>query len=373
MIRLRDLVYVVEDFRLQVSLDVAAGEYFVLMGPTGAGKTALVECVAGLRRPTSGRIEIAGRDVTSAEPRRRSIGYVPQDYALFAHRTVRGNIGFGPEVRRWPREEAGRAVREAARLAGIESLLDRRIQGLSGGERQRVALARALAVRPEVLILDEPVSALDESTRQSICRDLQHLQRDLHLTTIHVSHNLEETLSVADRIAVLHGGRLEQDGPLEELLRRPRNEFVARFMRCENIFTAEARAIEGTAEATRARIEDIEFQIPGRHRGTVKFAVRPENLMVRRPDQAFSGQILAAFPVRLARRVDLGACIRLELTGFQSMVAHVPPGEFARLAAGDESHLFAGFAPEGIHVLEQESTGNQEGGARLPWDPGQES
>jgi ABC-type Fe3+/spermidine/putrescine transport system ATPase subunit len=361
MIRLFDLVYTAGTFRLSVSLEIGAGEYFVLMGPTGAGKTACIECVAGLRAPQSGRIELGGRDVTRAEPRARSVGYVPQDYALFMHRTVRGNIAFGPEVRGWPRDEIARAVADSARLLGIEALLDRPIPGLSGGERQRVALARALAVRPAVLILDEPVSALDETTRETVCAELRRVQRSLKLTTIHVSHNVEEAFSVADRAAVMRGGRIEQAAPMAELLRRPRNEYVARFMRGENIFHGAARGPDAAGTGTVVRVDGIDFVVPGRHEGLVAFMVRPEGVLVARPGEAAGAAGAGAAAARLVRAVDRGAYVRLELEGSRRLVAHMAPAAFRRLGLAEGMLLPVGVAPEDIHVLPAPADGGEAG------------
>ncbi|MDI6774843.1 MAG: ATP-binding cassette domain-containing protein [Verrucomicrobiota bacterium] len=354
MIRITDLDYVVGAFRLRITLEVSDGEYFVLLGPTGSGKTAAIECLAGLRRPRSGRIEISGWDATRAEPRRRMVGYVPQDYALFMRRSVRRNIGFGPEVRGRSRAEIGRAVEEAARLVGIEKLLDRRIPGLSGGERQRVALARALATRPEALILDEPVSALDEATRETVCGELRRLQRELKLTTIHVSHNIEEAFSVADRAAVMRNGRIEQVGRMEELLRRPRNEFVARFMRCENVFVGRAIGPGPSPDTTRVRVGDADVIARGRREGAILFVVRPENLAVRWAGLSSAPERdAAALPARLARWVDRGAYVRMELSSFQPLVAHLSAEAFAALMADESSaDLEAVIPPEAIHVLE---------------------
>lgn len=350
MIRLNGLVYAVGAFRLEVSLDIGPGEYFVIMGPTGSGKTALAECLAGLRRPQSGRIEIAERDVTDCEPRHRAVGYVPQDYALFPHRTVRRNLAFGPEVRGWSREMIERAVRESAERTGMEHLLDRRIAGLSGGERQRVALARALAMRPQVLILDEPVSSLDEFTRESVCRELRRLQRDLNITTLHISHNLEEAFSVADRAAVMRDGRVEQVDRMENLLRRPRNEFVARFMRSGNILRGFARG-PGPGESTIMRLEGIEVVVPGTWEGAATLVLRPEHLRIARPGTSPDPAAVCLLTAPVARAVDRGAYVRLELGGPCPLVAHVPPVEFSQLGIAEGGEVRVAVRPESIHVF----------------------
>lgn len=354
MIRMTEVVYSAGNFAMNLSLEIKAGEYVVIMGPTGAGKTAAVECLAGLRQPTSGRIEIAGRDVTRAEPRARSIGYVPQDYALFRHRTVWSNIAFGPEVHGWSRKEIREAVESAARLTGVESLLDRHVHGLSGGERQRTALARALAVKPKVLILDEPVSALDESTRETVCSDLRRLQRELGVTTIHISHNQEEAFTVADRAVIIRNGRLEQAGRMQELLRRPNNAFVARFMRCENFFTGEAIGPASYPDSTSVRTAGGSLEIPGLWTGTISFIVRPENIQLIKPGDPPPRKEALTFPVRIARDIDRGAYVRLELSAFQPLIANIPLPEFITLQTHGTAELRAWIAPTDIHVLNRE-------------------
>ena len=351
MIRVFDLVYTVGAFRLEVSFQIGVGEYFVVMGPTGSGKTAAVECLAGLRRPQSGRIEISGRDVTGSEPRHRSIGYVPQDYALFTQRTVRRNIAFGPEVRGWPSERIRQAILDSARLVGIEHLLERRIQGLSGGERQRVALARALAVQPDVLVLDEPVSALDEVAREQVCSEIRRVQRKLNLTTIHISHNLEEAFSVADRAAVMRNGRIEQTGRMDDLLRRPGSEFVARFMRCENVFHADVRAQDRNGTMTVAQADGIDFLVPSAYQGRVDFMIRPEDLHVARPGHAPEGNRGMVAVAQVVRAVDRGAYVRVELTGTRRLMAHVQPASAREMGLNPGLEVQVSVRPESIHVF----------------------
>ena len=239
MIRVENLCLSVGAFALRrVCLDVGPGEYFVLLGPTGSGKTLLLECLCGLYRLDSGRVVIAGRDVTTAESRHRQIGYLPQDYALFPHLTVRENIAFGLRRAGAARRQLRQQVEQLMEELGLTHLADRRPRGLSGGEKQRVALARALAVRPQVLLLDEPVSALDESTRDDICRLLRKLNRQTGATVLHVCHNFGEMMSVADRAAVIANGRIIQVGTPSEILRRPANLTVAQFVQPGNLLPA---------------------------------------------------------------------------------------------------------------------------------------
>jgi len=232
MIRTEEISFRIGTFHLQrLSINIAKGEYFILLGPPGSGKTIFLECLCGLKKISSGKIYIDEHDVTNIEPRARGIGYVPQDYALFPHLSVEQNIAFGLRIRRCDKTEIQTKITETAELLDIQQLLSRRIHGLSGGEKQRVALARALVLQPKVLLLDEPVCALDEVTRQEVCAQLLSIQRRLGLTTIHISHNLEEAFTVADRAAILNGGILQQVGSLDELVNKPNSDFIARFMR----------------------------------------------------------------------------------------------------------------------------------------------
>jgi ABC-type sugar transport system ATPase subunit len=191
-------------------LTVATGEYAVLMGRTGCGKTTLLEAVCGLRPITSGRIVLLDRDVTQLRPSERGVGYVPQDLALFPTLSVREHLGFALAVRRWPKQQIEQRVGELAALLGIAHLLERYPQGLSGGESQRVALGRALAFGPRVLLLDEPLSALDEETRGDMVTLLRSLQRRTGVTTLHVTHSLTEARRLGDRLFVLDAAGLRE-------------------------------------------------------------------------------------------------------------------------------------------------------------------
>lgn len=196
-----------------VSFTANTGEYAVLMGRTGCGKTTLLEAVCGLKPVRGGRVLLLGRDVTHLPPADRGVGYVPQDLALFPTMTVREHLGFALEVRRWNPAEAARRVDELTELLGLGRLLDRRPQGLSGGEAQRVALGRALAFRPGVLLLDEPLSALDEDTRTGMYGLLRSVQRQTGVTTLHVTHSRAEARALADRLFVFDKGAVREASP----------------------------------------------------------------------------------------------------------------------------------------------------------------
>lgn len=193
-----------------LSFAVAAGQYAVLMGKTGSGKTTILESICGLKPIRAGRIVLHDRDVTLLRPADRGVGYVPQDRALFSTMTVRQHLAFALVVHRWESPAIAERVRELAELLGIAHLLERRPHGLSGGEAQRVALGRALAIRPGVLLLDEPLSALDEETREEMCQLLDTVRRQVNVTVLHVTHNRSEAQRLADRLFTLHHGTIEE-------------------------------------------------------------------------------------------------------------------------------------------------------------------
>ncbi len=244
MVAVRDIRLQAGAFELRgVSLNVDAGEYFVLMGPTGSGKSLLVKCICGLIRPLAGTVTIANVDVTRAEPRHRRVGYVPQDSGLFPHMNVARNLTFPLRVApgrrsRWlggagtmSHKLALTHVAPIIEMLSLAPLLDRSPSTLSGGERQKIAVGRALASNPKLMVLDEPVSALDEPTRRETCRELRRVQQELGVPTIHICHNVAEAEIVADRVGVLLDGRLVQTGALADLLREPAEEGVARLLK----------------------------------------------------------------------------------------------------------------------------------------------
>ncbi|TFH41847.1 MAG: ABC transporter ATP-binding protein [Lysobacterales bacterium] len=347
MIRTEHITYRIGAFSLRdVSVDIARGEYFVLLGPPGAGKTLLLEALCGLRRVESGHLYIDGKDVTQLEPRERMVGYVPQDYALFTHRTVDGNIRFGLDAQGVGRSNANQRVQYIADLLGIAHLLPRTIAGLSGGERQRIALARALVVRPKVLLLDEPVSALDESTRENVCRELRRVQREFNVTTIHVSHHLEEAFSVADRAGILRDGSFQQVDTLHELLRHPVNTFVAGFMRCQNILPAHVVGPADREGWVTVALGQQQFALPGLYSGKVQIVLRPERIMLT-PTSHTPGIRL---PATVQRVVDRGVYTHVELDASFPLVAHV------HQASGDsplapKTEITAVIRPEDVHVI----------------------
>jgi putative spermidine/putrescine transport system ATP-binding protein len=225
---------VVKDF----NLDIGRGEFVSFLGPSGCGKTTVLRMVAGFEEPTAGNIAIGGKDVTRLKPNQRNIGMVFQAYALFPNLTVAQNIAFGLKVAGVSREETDKRVKEMLELISLPHLGDRYPYQLSGGQQQRVALARALAPRPKVLLLDEPLSALDAKVRVSLREEIRSIQKNLGITTIFVTHDQEEALSISDRIVVMYDGKVEQVGTPFEIYNRPSTRFVASFVGTLNILNA---------------------------------------------------------------------------------------------------------------------------------------
>ena len=264
-----------------VTLDVYRGEFLTLLGPSGCCKTTLLRIIAGFETPTSGRVWIAGRDLTSAPPERRPLNMVFQRYALFPHLTVHENMAFGLQLKRAPAPEIAQRVQEALALVRLEGLGDRMPHQLSGGQSQRVALARALVNQPEVLLLDEPLSALDRKIRQQMQEELRAIQAQVGTTFLYVTHDQEEAMAMSTRIALMSHGHIEQLALPEELYRRPSSSFAADFVGDANLL--EGRAVASPAGLT---LEWCGITLPGvqlkglREGERVRFMVRPEAIHV---------------------------------------------------------------------------------------------
>ncbi len=251
-----------------VDLDIAPGEFFSMLGPSGSGKTTVLRIIAGFEQPTEGTVSLAGTNVTRLAPFERDVTTVFQDYALFPHMSVIDNVAYGLRVRGVRRGERRRRAEEALETVRLRGMSTRRPTQLSGGQRQRVALARALVVRPSVLLLDEPLGALDLKLREQMQVELHQIQRDVGVTFVFVTHDQEEALSMSDRVAVFDSGRIVQVAPPRELYDRPATEFVAGFVGTANLLSGEnARRLVGTSDLHTVRPERIQVHSQDRPAG----------------------------------------------------------------------------------------------------------
>lgn len=326
----------------RVSLPVRAGEFVALLGPSGCGKTTLLRSIAGFVQPSAGRILAGGRDITREPAERRGAAMVFQSYALWPHMSVAKTIGYGLVVRGWDKARVAARVEEMLRLLRLEGLGARLPAQLSGGQRQRVALGRALAVDPDILLLDEPMSNLDARVREGVRHELRALQRSLGITAIHVTHDREEAMILADRIVILHEGRIAQQGPPEELWAQPASAYVADFLGATNRLPVMLR--DGVAEGAPG---EAPMSLDPRHvrpPGPATLHFRPEETRLLAPGETLDGLVfhgtvaLSAYPggrwratirigaeevlVDVPDRVAEGAGVRL---GIPAAAAHLFP------------------------------------------------
>lgn len=282
MIELHNLHLQLPGFALQnVQLSVEQGECFALLGPTGSGKSLVLETIAGLVRPTEGRVFVDGHDVTRLAPEERNVGLVYQDHALFPHLSVEENIRFGLRYKRLPRQQSEERFLWLVSLLGLDRLLKRRTERLSGGEKQRVSLARALMVEPKVLLLDEPLSALDPAFREEVRNALKELHQELGITFLLVTHDFSEALYLAQRVGVIRQGQLEQVDRTFKVFQQPATPFVAQFVGMKNIF-------EAVVENGHCRFAGLHCPTPEAHEGfhgKGYAALRPEDARLARPGE----------------------------------------------------------------------------------------
>jgi molybdopterin-binding protein len=360
-LQVTDLWLDLGEFHLRgVNLEVTPGEYFVILGPTGAGKTVLLETIAGLHFPRRGRVLLNGEDVTLVPPERRSIGFVYQDYALFPHLSVAENIAFGLRLRGMGQKAVAQRVDEISRRLSLHSLLQRRPETLSGGEAQRVALARALAIEPSILLLDEPLSALDPETREGLQRELARLHRELGTTTVHVTHDFEEAVALASRIAVMNQGQIVQVGSPEEVFRRPESEFVARFVGVRNIFRGEIfpgdggyrwLALEGAGR------QGLRIAVLTDLSGSVHASIRPEDIVLSR--EPLHSSMRNSFRGRVMGILNRGALIYVTVRvppdgvppGATDFVCAITRPSLEEMGLEEGGEVFISFKASAVHIF----------------------
>ena len=348
MLRIESLSVTLGEFSFRdVSLEVRENEYLVVLGPSGAGKTVLLETIAGIHSPDAGRIFLGDREITDASPRSRSFGMVYQDYALFPHRTVEENIAFGLRQRKVPPDEQRALVAEISALLEVDHLAERYPGTLSGGEQQRVALARALVLRPKVLLLDEPLSALDGPTRERMRVELARVRRLTGTTVIQITHHLEDVFALADRVAIMHEGRIIQVGETADVFLHPADPFVAEFLGIGNIIRGRA-----SAAGRLARIETgggPSFLAVSGVVGDVVATLHAEDVILS--EAPFASSARNCLPGTVTEVVSCGSTVRVVLDAGFPLTALLTRESCRELELGPGSRVYATFKASAVHVI----------------------
>ena len=324
-----------------VSVEIREGEFFTLLGPSGCGKTTLLRLIAGFEMPTDGVILLDGQDITYLPPNKRPVNTVFQSYALFPHLTVAQNISFGLEMLGRPAAEVKSRTAEMLALVKLEAMANRKTSQLSGGQQQRVALARALAPQPKVLLLDEPLSALDLKLRQAMQIELKRLQVETGITFVFVTHDQEEALTMSDRIGVMSNGKLQQVGTPKEIYTRPKNRFVASFI-------GETNFLAATAEGGKVRLASgdvVEFETP--LKGDVTLTIRPEQLRLVAPGEP------GAIGATISNLVYFGTdtYVHLDLADRTELVARVQSPATGDAGLEKGAKIGVRFAPGALQIV----------------------
>jgi spermidine/putrescine transport system ATP-binding protein len=334
-----------------IDLHMPPGEFFTMLGPSGCGKTTTLRMIAGFERPTSGRIVLDGTDVARVPPHKRNVNTVFQSYALFPHLDVAGNVAFGLKYQKLSKDDQARRVGEALELVNLEGFARRKPSQLSGGQQQRVALARALVLRPRVLLLDEPLGALDARLRKNLQVELKALQAELGITFVFVTHDQEEALTMSDRIAVMNQGCVEQAGAPREVYEEPSTVFVADFLGVSNLLAADAVGPDG--DACSVRVGDRTFRASQgavEARGEVKIMIRPERVEIEPHAVAGDNRL----PGVVERSVFLGGSheVHVRVLGgdlVKATVANDGKQLCVALEPGEAVSLY--LPPDGLRVL----------------------
>ena len=318
-----------------VSFSIEAGRYFVLLGPSGGGKTTLLRLIGGFVRPSRGRILLHGRDVSGLPPNQRPTSMVFQSYALFPHMTVEGNVAYGLKLRKLPRPEIRDTVNRMLELTGLSGYNERMPHELSGGQQQRVQLARALVLESDILLLDEPLASLDAKLRNDMCLELKRIQEKVGITFIHVTHNQEEAMTIADRIAIIADGEMVEEGTPREIYQRPVKRFTAAFIGANNLFDGRVTGVGEDRVTVDLGFAEIEVDGPTVAAGAeVWVSIRSELLRLLEPGQGVDGGVQTV-PATYVEQVYLGLTT--------SHLVTLPNGAEVAVRGISEGHGDAGF------------------------------
>jgi molybdenum ABC transporter ATP-binding protein len=328
-----------------INLNIEDNEYFVILGPTGVGKTVILEIIAGLIKPDFGDVFIGEKRITHLPPEERNVGMVYQDYMLFPHLNVEENIVFGLKSRRIKKDEIRSLLNNIVELFRIEHLLTRKTKNLSGGEKQRVALARALITSPQILLLDEPLSALDPQTKEKFIEDLKNLHKQLKTTTIHVTHDFNEAFSLADKIAIMKDGKIIQDGDSKDVFNKPNSDFVARFTGVRNIFRGE---IIKDDSGTYVSVNGLKISVASEKMGNVNISVRPEDILLS--TNPFDSSARNVFPGVIKRIDEQLSVVHITVDIGIPLVVYITRQSLKELNLVENKKIFVTFKASAVHV-----------------------
>jgi len=345
MIEIKNLYKDWEEFSIRdINLKIAKGEYFVLLGPTGAGKTLLLELIAGFHIPDRGGIYTSNREVTQLPPEKKNIGFIYQDYSLFPHLSVKENVKFGLKIRRFKSKEMEKRTSDIMELLQISHLAHRRPNTLSGGEQQKVAIARALVTMPEVLLLDEPLNALDPNHKDSIMDELKRLNKTLNLTMLHVTHDRMEAIALADRIAIMMDGTLRQVGDPYQIFSEPIDEEVAAFVGIENIFCGRSKIENGVAIID---LGEISIEALTDRGGAVKVCIRPEEIIIS--DKKFGSSARNHLEGKVTKVSERYPMMKLTVDVGREFVVLITKRSFSEMELTEGSRVYIAFKASSVH------------------------
>jgi len=348
-IRIESLSKKWEKFSIRnISSKIANGEYFVVLGPTGAGKTLLLELITGFYKPDSGKIWIDNVDATVFPPEKRGIGFVPQEYMLFPHMSVAENVEFGLKMHNIPQAKREKMVEEILEYMGLSHLHATLPMTLSGGEQQKTALARALVIKPKILLLDEPLSALDVNTQKKLQKELKTLHEQLKITIVHVTHNQVEAFILADRLAIMKDGTIIQTGSPEQVFHRPKDDFVARFVGFENLF--EGKILENHGGVAEIDIGGVLVEAVTEKVENCVVGIRPDDIIVSK--SPFKSSIRNTLKGKLIDFVDMGSLVSLIVNvNNASFVALITKRSFFEMKLTKGSEVYLSFKASAVHVI----------------------
>ena len=348
MIEVKNLCAQLGNFTLKnITFEVQDEEYFIIVGPTGSGKTMLMESIAGLKPITGGQVIINDRDVTSLNLAERNIGFAYQDYMLYRHLSVRDNIAFGVQWRTKKQQEIEEAIDRVIELLDIAPLLNQSPWTLSGGESQRIALARAVALKPDLLLLDEPLSAVDPDLREAWGEKLREIHTRLGLTTLHITHDFEETVTLGDRIAVIGEGRIAQVGTPDQVFRHPNSVFVANFVKSRNIFEGE---VSDNSEGQDVFcVDGAKLAVVTTQRGRLHASIRPEDILISR--EPLDSNTLNNLEGTITRIVDRGTLIHVTVNvppEFSCLILH---RSLVEMGLEEKQKVFITFKVSDVNIF----------------------